>query len=93
MSKRVSRQAGWQRANPEKQRLLRKQTEVRKRYSLLQQGYVKTHDEIYDMIADYEKRTGEIDGREWWLIFEYLDWKYNGSKYTDLTMDRKLGLL
>jgi len=90
MSK-ISRQRQWQIKNPLKAKLLREQTKTRQRYALLEQGYVKTHDELYDIITDYEKRNNlELPGEDWWLVFEYLDFKYNGCKYTDLTMDRRL---
>lgn len=88
MEKILSRQRRWQIANPTKARILRKQTDLRHRYQLLLQGYVKTHEEIYDILAGYEKRNGKMTDSQWWDAYEYLDWKYNDSKLTQPTTDK-----
>lgn len=79
MSQVLSRQRQWQIANPTKAKLLRKQTDVRKRYALLEAGYGMTHEEICEYIDGYEVRHGKVSNAEWWDIYEYLDWKYNNS--------------
>ena len=86
----LSRQRIWQIKHPEKAQLLKAQTAIRKRYALLEQGIVKTHAELWDMVAGYEQRNGKLTGPEWWNIYEYLDWKYNNSVFTDLAFSRKL---
>jgi|GEM_PF-6774522 len=84
MSKILSRQRKWQIAHPDKAALLRTQTIIRRRYALLQLGIVKTHEELHDIVSDFERRNGTLSGAEWWNVYEYLDWKYNGSAFTDL---------
>lgn len=80
MSKTLSRQRNWQVRNPGKARLLREQTKLNQRKALFQQGYVKTHEEIYDIIVGYERRHGKLTDAAWWDAYEYLDWKYNNGK-------------
>ena len=92
--KKISRQRKWQIQNPDKAKLLKVQAAIRKRYQLLQAGFIKTHEELWEMVKDYEKRQGlKLSGQEWWNIYEYLDWKYNNSAFTDLSFSRKLELL
>lgn len=74
-----SRQRRWQANNPVKAKLLRQQTKIRQRYALLKQGYVKTHEEIWEIISGYEKRNGRVTDSQWWDMYEYLDWKYNAG--------------
>lgn len=78
----LSRQRNWQIKHPEKAKLLKKQTAIRQRYHLLGQGYVRTHEEIWDIIDGYERRNGKVSDEDWWNIYEYLDWKYNNCLLT-----------
>lgn len=96
MSK-ISRQRQWQIDNPEKQKIIREQSKINHKKSLLEIGIIKSQEEIHDIIKDFEWREyGRFDwakrlsGEQWWDIFEYLDWKYNNSAYTDLEFSRKL---
>lgn len=82
MSKLLSRQRVWQLDNPDKAKFLKKQTVLRRRKALFQQGYIKTHEEIWEIIDGYESRNGKVTDEEWWEIYEYLDWKYNNRKLT-----------
>lgn len=56
----------------------------------------KTYEEIYDMTAHHmgiKGRTWQktpVDGKQWWLVFEYLDWKYNNCAFTNLAFSRWL---
>jgi len=93
----VSRQRQWQIDNPERQKLIKEQTKINRKRSLLEAGIAKTQEEIHDIITGFEWRTygrfgsaRRLSGDEWWEAFEYLDWKYNGSAYTDLELSRKL---
>lgn len=93
MNRQLSRQRQWQLRHPTEAALLKQQTVIRRRYRLSQQGYVKTYEELYDIVLGYEKRNGRLTDAAWWDVFEYLDWKYNGSKFTDLNFSKWLATL
>jgi hypothetical protein len=88
----LSRQRLWQINNPVKEKAIRQKTKLNARAALLKQGIVKTHEEIWDMIRAYELRRYQahdyddnykkVSDEQWWLIYEYIDWKYNGTMPT-----------
>lgn len=45
-----------------------------------------THEGICDFIKGYEKRNGKVSDEYWWLIYEYLDWKYNNGRICSPTL-------
>lgn len=45
-----------------------------------------TYEQVYDAAAAIVEHFGWTDGKKWHLVFEYIDFHANGSKFTDLRL-------